>query len=253
MSRLLDQDRSHVTPALPRGARRSRSVLVLGAAGSLGSAVLEHLLADPHGAPVFVATRGLLNVGIRGLHEVRMDSSRLPAAVHADCAVLVYDRPRFSNGRDDAFWTPQPQDLLAVARWLRANGIGVLVVVMPHAPSSLPEALKQGLANLDEEAVSMLDFERLLFVRSAQRPAGSHFDSRLERLAHWMLSQLRLMVPQREQPVRPAKVAAFVCEALAQLPRARPGTWVARPELVWEASQTQAVDELVQRWLDLQP
>ena len=229
------------------------SVLLLGAAGSLGSAVLERLLAQPGQGPVFVATREVLNVGIRGLHEVRIDVSRPLPIVDADCAVLVYDRPRFSNGRDDAFWCPQPQDLLPVARWLRACGVGVLAVVMPHAPSTLPEALKLGLANLDEEAVTMLDFERLLFVRSAQRPDRLRSGSRLERLAHWMLSQLHLMVPQREQPVRPAKVAEFVYQALAHLSRARPGTWVARPELVWEASQTEAVDELVLRWLELPP
>jgi len=231
----------------------NRSVLVLGAAGPLGSALLERLLAQPGHGPVFVATRELLNVGIRGLHEVRIDVSGALPTVHADCAVLVFDRPRFSNGRDDAFWCPQPQDLLPVARWLHSCGIGMLAVVMPHAPSSLPEALKQGLANLDEQAVTMLDFKRLLFVRSAQRPGQVRAGSRLQRVAHWMLSQLNLMVPQREQPVRPAKVAEFVCQALSNLSRARPGTWIARPELVWEASQSDAVDELVMRWLELAP
>lgn len=242
-----------MVPARPQCAARPLSVFVLGAAGSLGSALLERLLAQSGQGPVFVATRSVLNVGIRGLHEVRVDASGPLPIVHADCAVLVYDRPRFSNGRDDAFWSPLPQDLVLVARWLRSCGVGMLAVVMPHAPSTLPEALKLGLANLDEEAVAMLDFERLLFVRSAQRPGDARAGSRLQRLAWWMLSQLHLMVPQREQPVRPAKVAEFVCEALRNLSRARAGTWVARPELVWEASQTNDVDQLVLRWLELAP
>jgi hypothetical protein len=64
-----------------------------------------------------------------------------------------------------------------------------------------------------------------------------------------MLGQLHLMVPDRDRPVRPAKVAEFVQQALVQLPLARPGTWVAAPELVWQASQEADVDRLVQSWL----
>ena len=67
----------------------------------------------------------------------------------------------------------------------------------------------------------------------------------LERLAAWMLSVTRFMVPSTERPVRGAKVAELLDVALQIAP---PGVHVAAPEVVWAASQghTRAVAE---RWL----
>lgn len=244
--------------ALRAGQRPSRfasptapaSTLILGGAGPLGAAVLEALIAHRGDGVVHVATVDALSVGLRGLHELRLagDPAAWPPAP-ATRAVVVFDQARFSNGREEAFWVPDPGALVAVGRWLRDSGVGTLVLVMPHAPASLPDALKQGLANLDEEALAMLGFEHLVFVRSAQRPSGAAQGSRLQRLAHWMLAQLQMMVPARERPVRPVRVAALVRGILAQLPTARPGTRVMRPELVWQSAQLDEVDHLVRRWL----
>jgi hypothetical protein len=59
-----------------------------------------------------------------------------------------------------------------------------------------------------------------------------------------MLSILKFMIPQAEQPVRPAKLAEFVDTALAMLP---PGTHVAAPELLWQANQSTAPRPLWRR------
>jgi hypothetical protein len=124
-----------------------------------------------------------------------------------------------------------------------------LVVVLPHASASLPDALKRGLANLDEHAVATLGFEHLVFVRSAQPPAGSTGASAPQRVADWVLSQLQLMVPQRDKPVRATKVAQFVAQLAAQLPAAPGGTRVVPPELVWEAAQSRDVAGVAGDWL----
>jgi hypothetical protein len=121
-----------------------------------------------------------------------------------------------------------------LARWFKRCGVQTLVVVVPHATGRLPDALKRGLASLDEQAVAALGFERLLLVRSARKAqdaAGKIFFE----TAAWMLSILKFMIPQAEQPVRPAKLAEFVDAALAVLP---PGTHVAAPELLWQANQS---------------
>jgi hypothetical protein len=71
------------------------------------------------------------------------------------------------------------------------------------------------------------------------------------RLARWMLGQLRLMTPQREQPVRAASVAALAVSLACALPRgaAASSTRVVPADLVWRAAQTRDVDALARAWL----
>ena len=149
--------------------------------------------------------------------------------------------------------TPQPEQLPELAAWLRSRGVRHLLVVMPHAQATLPDALKRGLANLDEQAVAKLGFEHLVFMRSAQAPGEQQHKHPAQRLAHWMLSQLQMMVPQRERPVRASKVAEFAAQLAAQLPASPAGTRVVPPELVWEAAQTTHLGALATRWLSGQP
>lgn len=115
---------------------------------------------------------------------------------------------------------------------------------------NLPQALKAGLASLDEHAVAALGFEHVVFVRSAQASADQRAERWLQRLADGVFAQLRFMVPQAEQPVQVQKVAAFVTELALRLARSAPGTHVAPPELVWMAAQTREPGALVQAWLD---
>lgn len=142
-------------------------------------------------------------------------------------------------------WTPTPQQLPALAQWMRRSGVRTLAIVLPHAQGRLPESLKRGLANLDEHAVAALGFERLLIVRSAQKPKGDGVRGWGPALARWMLSITRFMVPAREQPVRSPKVAEFVSAALQLAP---PGIHIAASELVWTAAQGD-VRDAVRDWL----
>ena len=168
----------------------------------------------------------------------------------ADTAVVVFDRARHANGRELAFVRPQPDQLVVLAAWLHRRGVRHLLIVLPHAPASLPDALKRGLANLDEQAVSALGFTHLVFVRSAQAPGNERAAQWLQRLADGVLAQLRFMVATSNQPVRPIKVARFVTELAQRLPASSAGTRVAPPELVWQAAQMRDPAPLVQAWLD---
>lgn len=236
-----------------RSAPPRRDVLVAGGAGALGAAVLEQLLACRAFGHVVVLVSQPLNTALRGLRTLP-ESALEPApggdaGPPEDTAVVVFDRERHANGREQAFVRPEPDRLVALAHALHERGVKRLVVVLPHAPSMLPDALKRGLANLDEQALASLGFEHLVFIRSAQARNPQRARRHLQRLADWVLAQLQLMIPQRERPVRAQKVAQLTAAIAAQLHAAPSGTRVLPPELVWLASQATDVESLARDWL----
>ncbi|QJW85453.1 hypothetical protein HK414_25410 [Ramlibacter terrae] len=222
-------------------------LVIAGATGALGNEALRRLVGAGRYESTQVLAREPITTGLRGVRVTVVppgEPDTWPASA-ADVAVVMFDPPRLFYDRERALWTPVPAQLLPLARWLRASGVRTLAVVLPHAPGRLPDALKRGLASLDEQAVAGLGFERLLLLRSAQRPADPAHASAPARLAHWMLSIFKYMVPSSEQPVRASKVAELLSVSLRMAP---PGIHVAAPELVWEAAQGR-VHDVARQWL----
>lgn len=233
----------------PRAAGGPRRVLVVGGGGALGSAVVERLLGAARFAEVGVLVAQALQPALRGLRPVADDDADW-RRFGADTALVVFDRARHANGRDDAFVAPQPSALPAWAARLHGAGVGRLVIVVPHAPGRLPQALAAGLADLDEGRVAALGFEHLVIMRAAQAGgAGGAGLSAPQRLARWLLGQLHWMVPQREQPVRRATVAGVAARLAVALPASPAGTRVLPPELLWSAAQLARPEPLVDAWL----
>lgn len=241
-----------------RSAAAKACLLVAGAGGALGAEVLHRLAASGLFAHTDVLVTAPLVLTLPRVATAQVglagpDTWPL-AAQQADTAVVMFEPPRLTNDRERVFFTPVPAQLPALARWLQRSGVQTLVVVIPHAPGLLPDALKRGLANLDEQAVAALGFERVLLVRSAALPAPDTATSLPDQLARWMLSMSKYMIPANDQPVRPARVAEFIEAALRVLP---PGTHVAAPEVLHRASpvsrraNTPAITmaQVVQDWL----
>lgn len=231
----------------PAAAPVRARLVIAGATGALGNEVLRRLAGGQQFAGTQVLAREPILAGLRGIGTTLVpadDPAQWPPGA-ADTGVVLFDPPRLFHGRERALWTPLPQQLPALAHWMRRSGVTTLAVVLPHAQGRLPEALKRGLANLDEHAVAAIGFERLLIVRSAQKPQAGRARGWLPRLARWMLSITAYMVPSREQPVRSPKIAEFVSAALQLAPR---GTHVAASELVWTAAQGD-VRAAVRAWL----
>ncbi len=221
-------------PALP--LMPLHTLLVVGAGGTLGSAVLAEALVAGRFAKVWALVAEPLASALRGFAPLHALQGAQDWA--ADSAVIVFERQRHSNGRDAAFVQPEALALLPLAQVLHQHGVQRLLVLVPHAPSMLPQALAQGLASLDEAAVAALGFSHLVFLRSAQNAAASNSRG-LQRFADWWLSQLSWMVPQRQQSLRSAALARCVVELARQLPQARPGTRVIAPETLWLWSQNE--------------
>jgi hypothetical protein len=179
---------------------------------------------------------------------VALGDDALPAFAAVRAALAVEDDER-GVGRESAFVRPEPQRLPPLARRLHALGVRRLVVVVPHTPSLLPMALQQGLAGMDEAAVAALGFEQLVFMRMAQDARDAAVRQAPQRLARWMLSQLRWMIPQREQPVRAETVARVAAALAVQLADAPHATRVVPAALLWQAAQARDAGALVADWL----
>lgn len=239
-------------------------LVVAGATGALGSEVLRRLAGHGHYVHTEVLAQEPMTTGLASLSMALVGQAEPdtidnwpPLPLAAQVAVVMFEPPRPYHDRERALWTPAPDQLLPLAQWLRRCGVHTLAVVMPHAQGSLPDALKYGLASLDEQAVAALGFERMLLVRSAHKmppPVQAGF---FNKTAAWMLSTLSYMVPQTVQAIRPSRLAEFIEAALRVLP---PGTHVASPELLWQAANphmanlkpgvaASQVQSIVEAWL----
>lgn len=248
----------HASHPRPAPGPKLPHLLIAGATGVLGNAVLRRMVGMQRSRHTHVLATLPLGQGMRHVsaHLVTGPVAHWPAIgapdSRFDTAIVLFDPPRLFYGRERALWTPAPEQLGALGHWLKSCGVRTLAVVLPHAQGTLPKALRSGLANLDEHALAALGFERLLIVRTAQKPAALAHRSHPEKLAAWMLGIFSFMVPSSEQPVRASKVAELVDLALQHLPQ---GTWVAAPELVWRAAQGDAgqMRAVVGEWFATRP
>jgi hypothetical protein len=216
-------------------------LLIVGATGALGNAVMQRLVGTHRFAHTQVLAGEPMGQGMRmvSLHLVEGDIAAWPeraqrSATGVLMAVVMFEPPRMYYERERALWTPEPEQLPALAAWLKSSGASTLAIVLPHAQGSLPESLKRGLASLDEQALASIGFDRLIIVRSAQKPVALVKTHLLEKLAHWMLSIFQFMVPSSEQPVRPTKLAELVDTLLQYTPA---GIHVLAQEQVWQFAQ----------------
>lgn len=215
-------------------------LLIAGATGVLGNAVLRRLSGSARYAHTQVLAREPMQQGLReiSLRLIEGEPAHWSSlAQRCDVAVVMFEPPRLFYERERALWTALLVQLPALAQWLHAQGASTLAVVLPHAQGTLPDALKAGLATLDEHALAILGFERLIIVRSAEKPTALASANPLESLAHWMLGIFKFMVPSQEQPVRASKLAEIVDAALQYAPQ---GITVLGPQQVWALTQLES-------------
>jgi NADPH:quinone reductase-like Zn-dependent oxidoreductase len=234
-------------PMAPTPLTALHPVLVFGAGGPLGSAVVQALLGAGFNRVGAVVQRPLHHA-VRGFVPVA-DEAQAWQALGMRTAVVVFEAATSRLKLDAPFAQPEPAQLPALAQRLRASGVRAMLVATPHRAGLLPRALQQGLASLDEQAVAAVGFEQLAFMRIAQDSTAQAAAPAPQRLARWMLSQMRWMIPQQEQAVRLETVARVAAAWAALWPQAQPGTRVLPSELLWQAAQVKDARSVVRPWL----
>lgn len=252
---------ARMKPALPppaaarrRVAAAADSLLIAGAGGVLGAALLAQALGSGRFAQVQALAARPLASTLPGFEALPQD--RLDAGALAHTAAIVLERERHHNGRDQAYVQPRPDGLPDLAQRMFDGGVRRLLVVVPHAPALLPQALMSGLASVDEGRVAALGYEQLLFLRAAQGGPGAVAvppTSWPAKVALWWLAQLSWMVPQAQLPVRSQRVAELVTELAWRLGHAPAATRVLPPDLLWQAAQSANGGALLDDWLHGRP
>jgi hypothetical protein len=133
-------------PVTPQA--KPTTLLIAGAGGVLGNAVLRRLIGMHRYTRTQVLAREPMAPTLRqiGIHVVAGAMAEWPL-LQADVAVVMFDPPRMFYGRERALWVPAPEQLAALAAWLHRCGVHTLAVVLPHTQGSLPAALQRGLAS----------------------------------------------------------------------------------------------------------
>ena len=250
LASLLQALQSTLRPSTAGGGAQP-GLLVTGATGALGSEVLRWLAGSGRFAQAQVLAREPITTALAQVAIVLAGDDDItawplcPAPAHT--GVVMFEPLRLYHDRERALWTPAPAQLPALAQWFRRCGVRTLVLVLPHAQGSLPQALRHGLASMDEQGVASLGFERVLLVRSAQKQSAPTGRSAPEKLAAWMLSVMKYMIPASALPARPTKLAEFVDAVLRVLPE---GTPMVGPELLWQAGQATDMQAVIRAWLN---
>jgi hypothetical protein len=180
-------------------------VLVIGAVGRAGAAVLREYLGRVDAAPVTVlCTRAFAHLP-RGLGHavVAGDDWRdgLPLVLPGDEVVVVLDTRR--HAREAVFWRPERSALLPLLQALHTRGVRRLELVFGpgHTPDAAERAALERLGYSAREAGA----------RPPPVPSAASAGSWPERLAAWMLHTLMAtlyalgMKPPRQDAAHPPK------------------------------------------------
>jgi NADPH:quinone reductase-like Zn-dependent oxidoreductase len=208
------------------GARLNagHNVLLHGAAGRIGEAVLVALLAHPAVAHIEVVTTAPLPSSDTKLSYRKLNAARQDAAMQPHVAVLVLGgTPSSYYGRDAVFAHLREAELLATSHRLHQRGVARLVVVAPTA-AHLQSVSFEGLVHGEVEMQLVQWFSHLTVIRPAdEREVSREGLSFGQRIAMALIDQLKIMIPAHQKTSDKKRVAALVCEAIGQ---SEPGTRV---------------------------
>lgn len=217
-------------------------VLVAGATGRLGEAVLNEALARiasrSPGAGVFaLAQPGAdMSFGVRGLSLASFDA--LPAL---DAVVIVQSDPqaddaRSFNGRDAPFTLVEASAVPRIAH--AAVDAGARRLVLLHAVPAWQQmsGLHRGLIGVAELEISTLPFESVVLMRplANRRTPGGNW---LQRVAQVYLSLQFLMLPRSLPTLTSVQVARVAIDQLDDPATGVRSLGAADIEARWQASR----------------
>lgn len=199
-----------------------RRVLVAGASGLVGRALLARLEADPGVARVHALARRPLDLAMPRLEVRQVDFDRLPPLPAVDEAYLALGTTIAVAGSQEAFRKVDLDASLAVARAALAAGARRIGVVSAMGADASSRVFYNRVKGELEQALSTLPLEALVIARPSlllgdrgrlgqPQRRGERLGARLD---HW----LRPLLPARLRAIAAEDVAAAL---VAALPRAQ--------------------------------
>jgi hypothetical protein len=199
-----------------RPAGRTRRLLVAGAVGRLGEALLNEALARGGCDEVVALAEGAatMSLGVRGLALAPLEV--LPP-LEAVCIAQTVDPDapgaRSFHGRDAPFAMVEPASMPRIAAAASAAGARTLVIVHPLPAWQQVSRFNLGLIGEAELGMARLPFESVSVLRPVAQggPAGAGW---LQRVAGVYLSLQFLMMPRSLPALTSAQVARVAIDRL---------------------------------------
>jgi len=193
------------------------NIILLGASGQVGQALLQLALATPTITHITAPTRQPLLPHDK-LHNPVIDFNQLPLEAdwwRADALLSALGTTCRQAGSLAAFRAVDLTINLACAHAARQQGTlryGLVSAVGANAKAWVPYTQIKGELEL---AVHQLDFEQLVLIRPAMLDAPNRPQPRpMETLGLWLSRRLRGLLPARYRPVPPTAVAARLLAAI---------------------------------------
>lgn len=211
----------HPADLIPLREPTVRIALVAGAAGRLGEALLNAVLASARYDTVRILTRQTMASSHRCVDDWVIDAPRLDEAMlnmHAwpaiDDVFCLLDQPPMSNGRDRAFHVVPSSMLLPLAKAAAQAGAKRLILVSPLEPSKQLSRFHQFDTSEEAQQLMRLPFSSVAVIHPALQQQSRPDAGWVARFRDFYLSQFRYMLPQSLAPLTSTRVAA-ACLAVA--------------------------------------
>jgi hypothetical protein len=202
-----------------RPAGSLRRVLVAGATGRLGEALLNEVLARGGFDDVVALAEGdaTMSLGLRGLSLAPLHA--LPPLDAVLIAQTMADAPdaRSFHGRDAPFALVDPVQMPRIAQAAAAAGARSLVLVHPLPAWQQLSALHLGLSGAGELSIAQMPFADVIVLRPVAASASAA-GSWLQRVAHVYLSLQLLMMPRSLPVLTSPQVARAAVDLLREPP-----------------------------------
>lgn len=205
-------------PAPARGRGGARRLLVAGAVGRLGEAILNDALARGGYDEVVALSEGeaTMNFGLRGLALAPL--TRLPQLVDV-CIAQTLDPSapgaRSFHGRDAPFALVEPVGMPRIAAAAAAAGARRLVLVHPMPAWQQMSGLHLGLTGEAELEIARLSFDAVTVLRPVAALA-TFGDNWLQRAVGVYLSLQMLMMPRSVPTLTSVQIARIAVDSLRQ-------------------------------------
>jgi len=196
--------------------RPTKSLLILGGTGLVGSDLVQEALAHPLVQRVIAPTRRALAVNDRLLNPL-VDFDQLPAEApwwQADAVLCALGTTRSLAGSRANFYQVDHDYVMQAATFARRAGTPVFVYNSSMGADPHSRSFYLRTKGETEQDLAALGFSALTHVRPSLLDGGIRPDFRpAESVGLWLARRLKPLIPARYQAVRTRDVAAAMLAA----------------------------------------